>query len=195
VVTSADAASPRFLPGVRELRDADFDAVALSRAIAEAPRFRRGTRVAAATTMEDRMRHPLARCSSIATLVAITVFAASSARADVPPPDTCTVPGQPCQNAGPQYDQSGVCVATTCTKQVPSADGGMMPMTYACNRCEVPDGGSGVGGTGGSTTHPSSGSSGCAIAPGDAGSGHAVPAIILLAGLALAAARRRTSVG
>ena len=46
------------------------------------------------------------------------------ARADVAPPDTCTSPGQPCQNAGAENNQAGTCVASTCQRSVPNADGG-----------------------------------------------------------------------
>src|SRR5580765_671676 len=90
----------------------------------------------------------------VANLVAIaiglaTFVVAVHARADLAPPDTCTAPGQPCQNGGDQHNQPGTCVATTCTKQVPTADGGLMPMTYDCNRCfPVLDGGDGGGAAG-----------------------------------------------
>src|SRR5580765_4735362 len=64
----------------------------------------------------------------VANLVAIaiglaTFVVAVHARADLAPPDTCTAPGQPCQNGGDQHNQPGACVATTCTKQVPTAAG------------------------------------------------------------------------
>src|SRR5207248_514623 len=126
------------------------------------------------------------------------------ARADLAPPDACTAPGQPCQNGGDQHNQPGTCVVTTCTKQVPTADGGLMPMTYDCDRCfAVLDGGNGGGtggassgggsGTGGSSK-TSSGSSGCAVAPAGGERTHAAGMILLFAALMLAVARRRTSV-
>jgi MYXO-CTERM domain-containing protein len=146
------------------------------------------------------MRNPLAGVCSIVTVVGVLAFAAAAARADLAPPDMCTAPNQPCQNAGPQYNRSGICVATTCTKQVPAADGGMTSMTYDCNRCEMADGGAGGaggsgGGDGGPGPKPTPGSSGCAVSSVTGDGENALPGILLLAGLALAASRRRTSVG
>jgi MYXO-CTERM domain-containing protein len=145
------------------------------------------------------MRNPLTLVLVIAAAVGALALGAGRARADIPPPDLCTSPGQPCQNAGPQYDSPGTCVATTCTKQVLGPDGGRMPMTYDCNLCAANGGaggggagGGGAGGAGGSTSHPSSGSSGCALAPtGSDGAGAAV----LLMGLLVVTARRRKSIG
>jgi len=140
------------------------------------------------------MRNPLTLVLVIAAAVGALALDAGRARADVAPPDLCTSPGQPCQNAGPQYDSAGTCVATTCTKQVPGPDGGRMPMTYDCNLCTANGGagGGGAGGAGGSTSNPSSGSSGCALAPtGSDGAGAAV----LLMGLVVVTARRRKSIG
>jgi MYXO-CTERM domain-containing protein len=126
--------------------------------------------------------------------VLVTLAAgATRARADVAPPDACTAPGQTCTNAGPRYDQAGTCVATTCTKQVPSPDGGSMSMTYDCNKCTAGGaGGSGGGGAGGSTSPPPAKSSGCAVAAGrgDAGSLALAVALGAIAGLLLAARRR-----
>ena len=130
------------------------------------------------------MRNPLTLVLVIAAAVGLLALGAGRANADVPPPDLCTSPGQPCQNAGPQYDSPGTCAATTCTKQVPGPDGGMMSMTYDCNLCTA------GGGDGGS--HPSSGSSGCALAP--TGSDGAAAAVLVMAMLVLAA-RRRKSIG
>jgi hypothetical protein len=144
------------------------------------------------------MRHPFRHLWAVAAVVATLAIGATRARADVAPPDTCTAPGQSCTNAGPQFNQAGTCVATTCTRQVPSPDGGTTSMTYDCNRCTAGgtggSGGAGAGGAGGSTS-PSSKSSGCAVAPehGDGGS-LGVP-ISLIAGLMLLAARRRNAVG
>jgi uncharacterized protein (TIGR03382 family) len=147
---------------------------------------------------------------SVAALVAslaTLVTGGGVARADIAPPDSCSSPGQPCQNAGTGYNQAGSCVATTCTKQVRSSDGGLTPMTYSCDVCQASGaagsggtgtGGSGPGGssgtgTGGAPSHSSSGSSGCTVA-GNAGGGDAASMIALgLLGLALGS-RRRTSV-
>jgi hypothetical protein len=118
----------------------------------------------------------------VAVSLAMLTIGANRARADVPPPDLCTSPGQPCQNAGPQYNQAGTCMATTCTKTLPNGDGGTTTMTYDCNLCRTVDGGTSGGGK----------SSGCTIAargPGGAAGG----SLIVLALVALSLARRRTS--
>lgn len=120
---------------------------------------------------------------SVAVWLATVAVGANRARADVPPPDLCTSPGQPCQNAGAQYNQAGTCAATTCTKTVPNGDGGTTTMTYDCNLCRTVDGGTSGGGS----------SSGCAIAaggPAEATGGSAVALALL--GIALGR-RRRTS--
>ena len=150
----------------------------------------------------------------VATLATL-VIGDGAARADLAPPDSCSSPGQPCQNAGAAYNQAGSCVATTCTKQVRSSDGGLTPMTYSCNACELSGAtgsggaatgsggvatgsggvatGSGGSGTGGTPSHTSGGSSGCAVG-GKAGGGDLTAVIALgLVGLALIS-RRRTSV-
>ena len=142
----------------------------------------------------------------VATLATLAI-GGGGARADIAPSDSCSSPGQPCQNAGAGYNQAGSCVATTCTKQVRSSDGGLTPMTYSCNACQVSGaaggsgtgtGGSGTGGssgtgTGGAPSHSSSGSSGCTVA-GNAGGGDVASMLALgLCGLALGS-RRRTSV-
>jgi MYXO-CTERM domain-containing protein len=132
---------------------------------------------------------------SVAAVVATLAVGDGVARADIAPPDSCSSPGQPCQNAGSAYNEAGSCVATTCTKQVRTADGGLSPMTYSCNLCQIPgSGGSGGTGTGGSTSHSSGGSSsGCAVA-GKRGGGDATAVVALgLVGLALVS-RRRTSI-
>jgi MYXO-CTERM domain-containing protein len=116
----------------------------------------------------------------IAVSIAIVSVGANRARADVPPPDLCTSPGQPCQNAGAQYNQAGTCMATTCTKTVPDGDGGTTTMTYDCNLCRTVDGGTNGGGK----------SSGCAIAaggPAEAAGG----SMMALALLGIALGRRR----
>jgi len=155
-----------------------------------------------------QMRTMTSTMSSVVALVVTLTIGVGLARADIAPPDSCSSPGQPCQNAGAGYDQAGACVATTCTKQVRSSDGGLTPMTYSCNVCQLSGAGgssgtenggsSGTGtgggvGTGGAPSHSSSGSSGCAIA-GNAGGGDAAAVIALgLIGLALRS-RRRTFV-
>jgi len=146
------------------------------------------------------MRHPSrsGHLAAVLAVIATLTVAATRARADLAPPDSCTAPGQTCTNAGPQHDQAGTCVATTCTKQVPAPDGGTMPMTYDCNKCTAggaggSGGGNGGGGAGGSTSPPpATSSSGCTVAsePSDAGSRAATLAMSLIAGLVLAARRR-----
>lgn len=115
----------------------------------------------------------------VAMSLAILTLGANRARADVPPPDLCTSPGQPCQNAGTQYNQSGTCTATTCTKTLPNGDGGTTTMTYDCNLCRTVDGGTTGGGK----------SSGCAIA-GVGEAGAAGSSLIALALMAIALGRR-----
>jgi MYXO-CTERM domain-containing protein len=116
----------------------------------------------------------------IAVSVAIVAVSAKRVRADVPPPDLCTSPGQPCQNAGAQFNQAGTCMATTCTKTVPNGDGGTTTMTYDCNLCRMVDGGTNGGGT----------SSGCAIAARSSGTAHGSAVALVLLGIALARRRR-----
>jgi hypothetical protein len=134
-------------------------------------------------------------------LVAVVVLLALAgpARADIPPPDACTAPGQPCTNAGAGHDQGGTCTMSTCTKTVPSPDGGTMSMSYACNLCQVAQGGSGGagGGTGsggaGAPKPPPSKDSGCALGGGiPAGSSEAVLVGAGLLGLFQARRRRRS---
>ena len=129
------------------------------------------------------MRNPLTLVLVIAAAVGALALGAGRARADVPPPDLCTSPGQPCQNAGAQYNSPGTCVATTCTKQVPAPDGGMMPMTYDCNLCKAPDAGTGGGG----------GSSGCAVVAERGGAGSLAATAWLIAAVVLAISRRRNA--
>jgi uncharacterized protein (TIGR03382 family) len=107
---------------------------------------------------------------SVAALVAslaTLVTGGGVARADIAPPDSCSSPGQPCQNAGTGYNQAGSCVATTCTKQVRSSDGGLTPMTYSCDVCQASGAaGSGGTGTGGSGPGGSSGTGTGGSGPG-----------------------------
>ena len=140
-----------------------------------------------------RHRSRLHHLAAVAAVVATLAVGATRARADVPPPDLCTAPGQSCMNAGPQFNGAGTCVATTCTKQVPAPDGGMMPMTYDCNLCKAPD--AGTGGGGGSASQPSSGSSGCAVVAERGGAGSLAVTASLIAALVLAVAARRRNAG
>ena len=159
--------------------------------------------------------------SSVAVVGAallVTLVIGGVARADLAPPDTCSSPGQPCQNAGPAYNQAGSCVAATCTKQIRSSDGGLTPVSYSCNACQVSGaagtggtsasgaGGTGVAGTGGmsvagtggagtggASSRTSGGSSGCAVAGKTGGGDIGLKLALGLVGLALVS-RRRTSV-
>ena len=126
-------------------------------------------------TMTSTLFSVAAFVASLATLA----IGGGIARADIAPPDSCSSPGQPCQNAGTGYNQAGTCVATTCTKQVRSSDGGLTPMTYSCNACQpsgaAGGGGTGTGGSGGTTATGSGGAtatgSGGATATGSGGMG------------------------
>jgi len=89
----------------------------------------------------------------VAVLVGGTLWTAGAAWADVAPRDACTSPGQPCQVAGPTFDQPGTCQTVTCTRVLPDGDGGMMTTTYACNRCFGGGGAGGNIGTGGAGGH------------------------------------------
>jgi MYXO-CTERM domain-containing protein len=134
---------------------------------------------------------------SILTSVAFVAFAVAvlgaPAQADIPPPDACTAPGQPCANAGPAHDQAGTCTMSTCTKTVPSPDGGTMSMSYQCNLCKVANGGGGGGGATGSggaggNKPPESKDSGCTVGGGGSHGGE----VLVFAGvLGLLRARRR----
>lgn len=97
--------------------------------------------------------------SFVAVFVVSIAWTAGSARADLLPPDACTSPGQPCQVAGPHYDQAGTCQATTCTKGLPDGQGGVTTTTYACNLC-VADGAGGISGAAGAGGHGTGGSAG-----------------------------------
>lgn len=96
----------------------------------------------------------------VAVLMGGTLWAAGAAWADVAPRDACTSPGQPCQVAGPTFDQPGTCQTTTCTRVLPDGDGGMMTTTYACNRCFGGGGAGGNLGTGGAGGYGGGGNGG-----------------------------------
>jgi MYXO-CTERM domain-containing protein len=101
------------------------------------------------------------------------------ARADVPPPNACTAPGQPCDNAfsGPT-PTAGICTPSTCTRTVPGPDGGLMSMSYDCNLCKQigaggAGGGGGPGGGAGAGTGGDTGTGGGTDAGGGATTGGA----------------------
>jgi hypothetical protein len=76
-------------------------------------------------------------------VLAALLFAAP-ARADVPPPNECDggeMAGSSCSTAGPDNDQDGVCVSTTCSSVHPDADGGLEDAAYPCVLCMLPDAG------------------------------------------------------
>lgn len=66
-------------------------------------------------------------------MCAASLFAASAARADIPPPDVCQTEAAACHNAGETYDKDGVCTKTTCSRG--SASGQVT--TYECLKCEA----------------------------------------------------------
>ena len=118
---------------------------------------------------------------------AASLFAASTARADIPPPDTCRTEHAVCNNAGETYDKAGVCTAATCTKG--SASG--QTTTYECLKCEPADV---AGAAGASTTDteadPHKDESGCSV--GTLGTEKGIATLMLGFGLvALGISRRR----
>jgi hypothetical protein len=74
--------------------------------------------------------------TGILLLAATLALDVGFVRADVLPPDSCSSPGQPCQTAGPQRDQPGICRATTCTRSVRGGDGTVTSMSYDCTLCQ-----------------------------------------------------------
>jgi MYXO-CTERM domain-containing protein len=139
----------------------------------------------------------------VCSVVVLAALGSEVARADVAPPDSCTSPGQPCQAAGPQYNQAGICTTTVCTKYLPSPDGGGTTMRYDCNRCEVSDAGAGSGGTtasggasggaqgtGGFPSCCGSARSGCAVAASHPDGGQLGLALLIGVGLAVMVRRR-----
>jgi hypothetical protein len=111
------------------------------------------------------------------------------ASADIAPPDSCSnqgATGTACSNAGPNYDQAGVCTAETCER--PGPDGST---SYDCILCEIVD--AGMSNDASPTkTAPSSPSSsgGCAYSP-DVTKGLTGFTMFLVGLVALAFARRR----
>lgn len=137
--------------------------------------------------------------TSLATgLCALALTFSAAAHADLPPPDGCTMKDAACTNAGPAYDQPGVCQDAKCTRVTP--DG---PVTYDCLRCVASSGTGGAsnttGGasntTGGSSStggNASSGSSGCDCAVDRLGAERSLAAMMVGLGLAaLFVSRRR----
>ena len=100
------------------------------------------------------------------------VLTAPAAWADVAPPDACFTVDAVCHNAGENYDQDGVCKATTCTKGPPGQQ-----VTYDCFRCESEAGAAGAagamtdGGEAGVPGKAGAGSAGTAGASGGVGMG------------------------
>ncbi len=76
--------------------------------------------------------------TTLASMFALSLLAGTlcpmDARADVPPPDSCTTAGQPCKTAGDKLDQAGTCTAMKCKKMLPSK-GGLNAIEYDCNKC------------------------------------------------------------
>jgi MYXO-CTERM domain-containing protein len=107
--------------------------------------------------------------------VAVTLFSLSgTARADALPEDACSssaTVGQTCSNAGPSFDQAGVCANETCTSTHPSGDGGFSTTTSPCVLCESTSSGDGGAITtrpdSGTTSSSSSSSSGCSASPNE----------------------------
>lgn len=103
----------------------------------------------------------MTRSAKLGVALAIAAgWLAAPARADIPPPDTCDEAGKACMNAGPAFDQPGMCFTRTCTKGPPGEE-----VTYECLRCEA----EGEGGAGGAGGEPATG--GTAGEPGIGGSG------------------------
>jgi hypothetical protein len=67
------------------------------------------------------------------------LLVASTARADVVPPENCSAIGQPCHNAGPTYDAPGICVGSTCSRTSPPTSLHDPPhsVTYTCGVCQA----------------------------------------------------------
>jgi len=131
---------------------------------------------------------------SVLSLVVVALFLTVSplARADVPPPDSCTTVGQACNSAGPTYDQPGTCVTSTCRRATP--DG---PVEYECARCIAGSGAGGAGpGAGGASAADAgeepkksskSDDDGCSMGRGRP----TAPTLFVVAALGLLAVRRK----
>lgn len=101
---------------------------------------------------------PRTRRFVLASLAAAAAILSSSAaaRADALPPDGCTQAGTACSNAGPMFDQPGVCTAEMCPHMTPDGGTTMVP----CDICEPSDAGvTDAGKDGASSSGSSSGGS------------------------------------
>lgn len=112
----------------------------------------------------------------VAAIVVGVLGGAGTAWADLAPRDACTSPGQPCQAAGPNFDQAGTCQATTCTKGLPDGNGGITTTTYACNLC-VGGGNGGTTGAGGTAATGGSGDAAGGAGGAPAGTGGQTPIV------------------
>jgi MYXO-CTERM domain-containing protein len=87
----------------------------------------------------------MSRFVSLRSILAVSVCLAglassSAAKADLAPPNECNSPdtaGSACTTAGPNFNDDGVCVATTCMSASPPPNGS----TYACVLCQLADAG------------------------------------------------------
>jgi len=100
----------------------------------------------------------------LGVLCAVSLFATSAARADIPPPDTCNTKGAVCHNAGTSASEDGVCTAKTCSKGPPGQE-----YTYECLLCEpgTPTGAAGASGAAGESGN--AGAAGEPVSHGAAG--------------------------
>src|ERR1700689_2830963 len=118
--------------------------------------------------------------------VAALVSHAQPSRADVLPPDGCNgSAGSSCDNAGPNNDEPGVCVETTCPHHGPTgADASDFDAETEepCVLRQMPDGGS-------STAPSKSSSGGCSTSPGSPAGGGL--GLMLAAGVAFGTLQRR----
>ena len=110
---------------------------------------------------------------------ALLVLLTATARADIPPLDSCNKEGETCDNAGNDGKAKGVCQKTRCSKSLPGPNG-VETHEYDCLRCFE---------TKGPAAAPTSGAKkgGCSVGGRDQGTGWLVAG----AALALAARRRR----
>jgi MYXO-CTERM domain-containing protein len=123
----------------------------------------------------------------LALAFVIATGVAATARADIPPPDSCDTAGERCDNAGDTYDQPGTCTMDTCFRGPPGER-----MEYECLLCKASTE-PGSGGEG-STPGPRPGKDddddgGCTIS--GVGAERGAAGLMLLAGLALLFRGRR----